>query len=352
MHSKKECVIKGESGRGLVRAILTNFAGSLGASPLNIQDMISTKAKGFIAGAIAAATYGMNPLFALPLYGLGWGASDVLLYRYVFGAVILYCMIRLRGQSLRLEPRQFKHLLGLGLLFGFSSLSLFESYNYMAAGIASTMLFVYPLMVAVIMTICYHEHLRPLTIICLLMATGGIGLLYKGDGGATLSAAGTALVMLSSLSYAIYLVWVNRPVLKPLPSLVLTFYVILFGSVVFMVGPLRSGSLAVPTSALSWSCVLALGLLPTVVSLVCTTMAIQAIGSTPTAILGALEPLTAVFFGITLFGETLTGRDVIGLSLILVAVTLVIAGNNISGVLLRMRRLKKIVMHVADHMHH
>ena len=126
-----------------------------------------------------------------------------------------------------ISRRQVAPLAGLGLLMGLSSLLLFESYNFMAAGIASTMLFVYPLMVALIMTFVFHERLSPITICCIVMAFAGIVLLYKGENGATLSAIGTALVMGSALSYAIYLVWVNRPGLKDIPTLVLTFYVIL-----------------------------------------------------------------------------------------------------------------------------
>ena len=302
--------------------------------------MRKSKAKGYLLGCVAAATYGMNPLFALPLYADGLGANDVLLLRYLFAAVILIAMVRWRGQRLRVPARTLLPLLGLGLLMGFSSLFLFESYNYMAAGIASTMLFVYPLMVALIMALAYRERLSGLTLGCIAMALTGICLLYRGEGGTTLSATGTLLVMLSALSYAVYLVWVNRPRFKEIPTLVLTFYVIASGMLIFLVklaiGP---APLRLPDSPLMWGCALALGLLPTVISLICTTVAIQNIGSTPTAILGALEPLTAVFFGVLLFGESLTLRICIGLGLILTAVTLVIAGDNISTVLLRMRKM-------------
>ena len=49
-----------------------------------------------------------------------------------------------------------------------------------------------------------------------------------------------------------------------------------------------------------------LALIPTVVSLVLMTVAVHAIGSTPTAVMGALEPLTAVVIGVTIFGELFT----------------------------------------------
>ena len=37
--------------------------------------MIPCKTKGFICGMVAAMTYGMNPLFALPLYKEGLNAD-------------------------------------------------------------------------------------------------------------------------------------------------------------------------------------------------------------------------------------------------------------------------------------
>lgn len=79
-----------------------------------------------------------------------------------------------------------------------------------------------------------------------------------------------------------------------------------------------------------WGNLLALAVFPTAVSFLCTTSAIQYIGSTPTAILGALEPVTAIFFGVTVFGEMLTLRESIGLVMIVTAVTFVIAGSNIT----------------------
>ena len=73
----------------------------------------------------------------------------------------------------------------MGLLVALSSLTLFLSYNYMAAGIASTLLFVYPIMVALIMAMVFKEKLALQTIVCMLLALGGIGLLYKSEDGST-----------------------------------------------------------------------------------------------------------------------------------------------------------------------
>ena len=257
---------------------------------------MNVKAKGYALGVIAAATYGMNPLFALPLYEAGMNPESVLFFRYLFAIPVLGAMIKLRGRDFKLKRKEVFPLIIMGLLMALSSLTLFQSYNYMAAGIASTLLFVYPIMVALIMAFLFKEKLTLQTILCIILALGGIALLYKGEDGSTLSLLGVLLVIVSALSYAIYIVAANRPLLREIATLKLTFYVLVFGFSLFLVRVDFGASLHVVDTWYLWGNLLALAVFPTAISFLCTTQAIQYIGSTPTAILGALEPLTAVFF--------------------------------------------------------
>lgn len=300
---------------------------------------MNAKAKGYILGSIAAASYGMNPLFALPLYKAGMDPDSVLFFRYLFAIPLLGIMIKARGRSFKIQRKETFPLIIMGLLVALSSLTLFLSYNYMAAGIASTLLFVYPIMVALIMAMVFKEKLALQTIVCMLLALGGIGLLYKSEDGSTLSLIGTLLVFASSLSYAIYIVGINQTSLKNVATLKVTFYVLLFGLSLFVARLLYSGVLNTPDQWYLWANLLALAVFPTAISFLCTTSAIQYIGSTPTAILGALEPVTAIFFGIAVFGESLTVRESFGLVMIIIAVTFVIAGGNITSQLVRFRKL-------------
>lgn len=300
---------------------------------------MNAKAKGYILGSIAAASYGMNPLFALPLYKAGMDPDSVLFFRYLFAIPLLGIMIKARGRSFKIQRKETFPLIIMGLLVALSSLTLFLSYNYMAAGIASTLLFVYPIMVALIMAMVFKEKLALQTIVCMLLALGGIGLLYKSEDGSTLSLIGTLLVFASSLSYAIYIVGINQTSLKNVATLKVTFYVLLFGLSLFVARLLYSGVLNTPDQWYLWANLLALAVFPTAISFLCTTGAIQYIGSTPTAILGTLEPVTAIFFGIAVFGESLTVRESFGLVMIIVAVTFVIAGGNITSQLVRFRKL-------------
>ena len=291
--------------------------------------MSAGKSRGYLLGAIAAASYGPNPLFALPLYGAGVGTDSVLFYRYLLGVVMLGLLMLVQRRSFALRRCDLVPLAVMGLLFSFSSLFLFESYRYMDAGIASTILFLYPVMVAVIMAAWFHERVTPATALSILLASAGILLLYKSSDGATLDLFGVVLVMLSSLCYAVYIVGVNRSSLGQLPTETLTFYSLLVGLSVYVVR-LRGGIDLQPVPTLPlWGCAAALAFFPTVVSLVALAGAIRRIGSTPAAILGALEPVTALFFGVVVFGERLTPRIVSGVLLILLAVTLIVAAGTL-----------------------
>lgn len=302
---------------------------------------MNLKLKGYLLGIIAAATYGLNPLFTLPLYEAGMNPDSVLLLRYLFAIPILGMMLLWRGRNFRVKRRELPPIISLGLLFALSSLMLFQSYNYMDAGVASTILFIYPIIVAVIMAVVFKEKMTKQTILCILTAVSGIALLYRGDDGSTLNLMGMTLVLASAFSYAIYIVGINKTSLRNVATLKVTFYVILVGSCLFAVRLLVARDFHVPPVSewYLWLNILCLAVFPTALSLLCTTKAIQFIGATPTAILGALEPLTAVAIGVLVFGEALTLHIAIGLLLIIVSVTFVVSDGTISLHLTRFRKM-------------
>ena len=298
--------------------------------------MTNNKTKGFILGAIAAASYGMNPLFTLPLYSAGMSVDTVLFYRYSLAVIVLGIMMKFQKQSFAIKRVDVLPLCIMGLLFAFSSLFLFMSYNYMDAGIASTILFVYPVLVAIIMAVVFKEKVSPITMFSIALAFVGISMLCKSPGGQTLSLVGITFVFLSSLSYAIYIVGVNRSSLKDMQIAKLTFYVLLFGLSVYVVRLQFCTELQVIPTPMLWINAVSLAVFPTVISLVTMTKAIHYIGSTPTAILGALEPVTALFFGVLVFGEQLTPRIILGILMVITAVTLIIGGKS----LLKKRKIR------------
>lgn len=290
---------------------------------------MQSKLKGYLCGIGAAVCYGTNPLGALYLYEDGINANSVLFYRFALAVVILGMLMAARRRSLKVSRRELSLLCALGVVFSTSSITLYFSFCFMDAGIASTLLFVYPVMVAVIMALLFKERLPAVSVFAIMLALSGIALLYHGDGGATLSTRGVMLVMFSSLSYAVYIVVVNKSPLR-MSSMKLTFYVLFFGMLTVLTNSFITGlHIQMLTTPRMWSCAFMLALLPTVFSLVLMTISVHETGSTPTAVMGALEPLTAVVIGVAVFGEQLTPRLAAGIVLILTAVIMIIAGKSL-----------------------
>lgn len=284
---------------------------------------------GTINGVIAAASYGTNPLFALPLYSRGMGVNSVLFFRYSI-AVILYgvWLVCFKRISLNLAKNEIIPVFLLGLMFSLSSLTLFEAFNYIEAGIACTILFIYPVLVAVMMAIFYKEKLTGIIAAAIGLTSCGILLLYNGEPGTSLNLHGIALVIASAFLYAFYIICVKKnKVIKSIRAPKLSFYVMLFGLIVYIYNLNFCTLLQIPQSPFMWLCVICLSIFPTIISLETITIAIKLIGSTTTAILGALEPLTAIFFGILFFNEHLTLRITLGIILILSGVLLIITKN-------------------------
>lgn len=290
---------------------------------------MSTSTKGYIFAIMSAVAYGTNPIFALPLYGDGMDVNTVLLMRYAIGVAAMLLMITVRNpKSLRIGIKDMAGLTIMGVLMVLSSITLFASYDYLSAGIASTLLFFYPVMVSLIMAFLYKERLGWRKITCLIVAFIGVATLSKGDDGTGISWWGFTLVMLSSLSYSLYLVYINRGPMKHLSSSAVTCYVLVVGLLVLVSNNALTGGMQLPQHAWSWLNIIGLGIFPTIVSLWCTSQAISLIGSTQTAIFGAMEPLTAVLLGILILGEKLTLMPAIGMVLIFASVTVLVMQRN------------------------
>ena len=288
---------------------------------------------GFINGAAAAVSYGTNPLFALPLFAAGIGVNSVLFYRYAFAVALYGLWIKfVKKDSLCITREQFLPLLILALLFSFSSLTLFEAYNHIEAGIACTILFIYPVFVAVIMALFFKEKITKTVIFSILLSSAGIVLLYRGKPEAALNLHGVLIVLLSALLYALYIVGVkNVKTVKHIKTDKLSFYIMLFGLMVYVVNLKFCTELQLISTPLQVGCAVGLALLPTIISLETITVSIKLVGSTTTAILGALEPLTAICIGVLVFHEQLTPRILAGVVLILAGVILIVTRKRLQN---------------------
>ena len=281
---------------------------------------------GILLGAAAAASYGTNPLFALPLYAAGIDVNSVLFYRYLIAVVLYGGWLKLHKKvSFKITKKEFFPLFFMGLFFSLSSLTLFAAFKYIEAGIACTILFIYPVLVALIMAIFYKEKITKTFIFSICLIMSGITLLYHGKTGTTLNTQGVLLVLASALLYALYIVGVkNIKTIRHMNSAKMSFYVMLFGLVVYIYNLKFCTQLQMLDKPILWVYAFALALLPTIISIETITISIKLIGSTTAAVLGSLEPLTAIFFGVVVFHEQLTLRIVAGIIAVLTGVILII----------------------------
>ena len=285
----------------------------------------TSKLKGYIAGIIAAVAYGTNPLGALFLYREGFNPPSVIFYRFTFAVIILAIILLVQKVPFKITKYEFKVLLSLGVLFAASALSLYTSFKHLDSGVASTILFAYPVMVAVIMAVFFKEKASMMMILSIVLSIIGILLLYQGDGEAKMSLWGVILVLISSLTYAVYIVVVNRTRIS-MPPFKMTFYIMAFAAIIIGIYSFcvpGSRLMAIPSwTAFGWICMVAI--VPTIIAMTMLNIGILNAGSTPTAILGALEPVTAVCISVLVFDGLFTARLVCGIVLILTAVLLII----------------------------
>ena len=288
----------------------------------------SGRSAGFIFASLAAITYGMNPFFGIPLYREGLEPLSVLFYRFTFASLLMGGVMLCRKESFKLPLRYLLHTIGAGVMLGLTCLFWFLTFRIMDSGIAATILFLYPVMVALIMFCFFKERLNKATVTGIVLAIAGVVLLCQPGNGSRVNTEGIIYILLSALTYAIYIAGVKQSRLSELSPGTLTFYALLFAVPVFLI-PLRMGfdlQMLPSFSALFYAAGLAF--FPSLCAFLFTALAIHRIGPTQTSVMGALEPVTALLIGVFCFNETMTGKLFLGIAISLGAVTLVIMSNS------------------------
>lgn len=285
--------------------------------------------KGYLLAVVSAVTYGFIPLFAVPLKQIGFPFDTVLFYRFLFSAALIGALLMYKKIDLKITAKEAGSLSLLGLMYAGSAEFLFLGYDYMSAGIASTILFLYPLLVALIMGIGYKEKISWLVWGAIMIGFFGVMALNVGEAGAKIQALGFLIIFLSALMYALYIVTVNKSKLKEMQGTKVSFYSMLFCSVFFFFKSLLRGNFQpIPSLEIGFNFLL-FALIPTVISLITLVYAIQYVGSTTTAIMGSLEPVVAVAVSVLVFQEVFTFNLAVGIMLILLAVLITIMSDDL-----------------------
>ena len=267
--------------------------------------------KGYLCAFISAFTYGLIPLFMIPIKKEeSFSVDATLFYRFLIASGAIVFFLFYQKERLRISFREGLIMNLLGILYALSAEFLFLAYDYLSPGIASTIFFSYPIIVALVLILFYKEKLTIPTLLSLLLVVVGVGVLSIKKGEA-LNYIGLGISLLGALVYALYILIVNKVRIES-SGVKISFYSMLFSSLYFLVKSLLlKESITISSWALAGDLTL-FAIITTSLSLVTLVYAVRYIGSTPTAIMGAFEPIVAVLISVGLFGEQLTPSLVIG----------------------------------------
>ncbi len=276
------------------------------------------KLKGYLLAIVSAVTYGLIPLFIIPIKTMGFPMDTTLFYRFFISSAFVSVYLFIKKESFRVQRHELFIMVILGVLYALSSDLLFVGYDHLTPGIASTILFVYPVFVAIILWLLFQEKLSRNTFLAIVITLSGVMVLSVKDNSFNINVVGLGVSVLSALSYATYMVIVNKSRIE-ISGILVTFYSMFFSAVYYLCkAVLKDVDLFPDASLLLHLSVFAL--VTTVLSITALIYAIQLIGSTPTAIMGALEPVVAVAVSVLLFHEKLTLNLSIGVVLIITGV--------------------------------
>lgn len=282
---------------------------------------------GYPAGIITGITYGLNPLFAMPLIAQGAAIETILFFRYSIAVLVLGAYLLIRKASFGVTWKQARVLIALGVLYTMSSLLLFESYHYIASGLATTLVFLYPVIVALIMVFLGVVPSWPVWL-AIAATFGGVIMMTQGGEGHAIDPTGVILSVGSALSYSLFIVIINRNrKIADISNTLLTFATLSVGTIIFLSKMMISETemMAGIEGVGSWLNLIGLAILPTIVSTATLAVATRNIGATKASVLGVFEPITAMLVGTLIFGEPLTMGIIIGISIAIGAVTLMIS---------------------------
>ena len=279
--------------------------------------------KGIAYALLSSSTFGLIPLFSIPIIvGGAMAVPSLLFYRFAFATLAMgLAGIALR-KSFRIKPLMLLKISVLGIFYASTSMGLTLSYEYIPSGVATTIHFLYPVLVTVIMVAFFGEKRSRTLILAATLSIAGVALLSWGEG--QIRFKGLLLVLMTVATYASYIVGVSQSGVERTDPVILTFYVFIASTALFAVYSVFTTGIQPIRDTPTLSGLLLLALLPTVISDFTLILAVKYVGSTVTAILGSMEPLVAVVVGVLCFSERFGVKSILGLALVITAVTMVV----------------------------
>lgn len=266
--------------------------------------------KGYIYTALSAIIFGLMPLLTKIIIARGATSLTIPFFRVFYVTIVLFFVLKIKKIDLYLEKRDLLSAILISIFgSGLTIIILNESYNYVDTGIATSLHFLYPLFVAILCCFFYGEKLIKKKIISLSFALVGIiCFMSKGNG----SLFGYFLAITSGLTYAFYLVKMDKTGLVKMNALKLSFYLALFTTIEIFTMNLFMQDVVFKMDALSYGLLLVLALSSSFLATVLLQKGVLLLGSTRASFICLLEPVTSMIVGILWLNEALTFNKGLG----------------------------------------
>ncbi len=277
--------------------------------------------KGKVCLLISAFLYGIAPVLAKFTYTGGANGITLTFLRASISVPLLYLIMRVDKRSLKLTKDEFKSILLLGIFGGtVPILLLYASYNFISTGLATTLHFVYPLVIVLASAFLYHEKMSKFKLAAVVLVT--VGIFLFADIETASDSAGIVLALLSGVFYSFYVIYIDRSGLDTMDYIKLTFYLMLIMSITTLIFGLLSGGISFNLTGRAWSYAAIISLIVTLGAMPLFQIGVRFEGASTAGIMSTFEPITSVAMGAAFLGEIIGVSQIFGVIIIMTGLVL------------------------------
>lgn len=272
--------------------------------------------KGKIYLLIAAFLYGVAPMLAKVTYSGGANGITLSFLRTALSVPILFAIMKANNRSMSLTKTQLKSIIILGVFGGaLPILLLYFSYDFISTGLATTLHFVYPLIIVLASALLYHEKISKLKMLSVILVT--LGIFMFADIEAASDSVGIVLALLSGVFYSFFVMYIDRSGLDSMDYIKLTFYLMIIMSVVTLVFGIAVHGISFDMTGQAWSFAAVISLMVTLGAMPLFQLGVRYEGASTAGIMSTFEPITSVAVGAMFLGEFVGVSQIFGIMMIL-----------------------------------
>ncbi len=306
--------------------------------PREVASTRGQSALGAVLVAGSALGFAVMPILGKTAYAHGVAPFALLAWRFLIAAALLWLLLAVRSRVTSVAmlplPRESLGLLLLGgLLLAFEVALYFLGLQYISAGLAEVLLFLFPAWVVVAVAVGRRRVPSIVTLVCTAVAVAGaaltIGAYTSGSQVDDRTLAGIAMLLGASVCYAAY-VLIAANLVQRVGSLRATTLIVSGAAASFGVVALLTGA-AGPSDPASYGVAVAMAVVSTVAAFGLLSAGLSHLSASHASVVATLEPVLAVVLGALVLAERVAPFQVVGMVMVLAAVALILWRDGETG---------------------